>query len=435
MRRVVDTNSQDDYALIMETFYPPKTSVSVTELNRYLRTRMEEDAFLQNLWVSGEIYNLSRPSSGHIYFTLKDAAASLRCVIWRSAAVKIRANLRDGMAVEAHGYISVYEQGGQYQLYADAVRPAGEGYLYQEFLRLKDKLEAEGLFAAERKRPKPEYPRRIGIVTSPTGAAIQDIINTLRNRYPLAEVFLAPAAVQGEAAPLEIIAALNLLNQEIKPDIIILGRGGGSLEDLWAFNDERVVRAVAASKTPIITGIGHETDYTLCDFASDLRAPTPTGAAVLATPDIRDMSGTLNQRILNLYNSANNRLSQFLQTYQQQVFRLKKTSPLRRIQNGFQQLDEGEEKLWRAARRSLIFRKTTLDNLTARLQALNPAAVLRRGYAILSQADGTIIHSIEQIKPEDEISAQISDGKILTKVEKIIPEEREKAGYRFDDRK
>ena len=221
---------------------------TVSTLTRYLRQLLESDANLQDVWVQGEISNLSRPASGHLYFTLKDSGASLRCVMWRNEAARVRLALQDGQSVEAHGKISLYEAGGQYQLYADLVRPLGEGALYQEFLRLKALLEAEGLFDTARKRPLPDSPRQIGIVTSPTGAALRDILNTLRRRLPLVKVILAPTPVQGDEAPPAIVSALRSLNRVGAPQVIILARGGGSIEDLWAFNDERVVRAVVEIK-------------------------------------------------------------------------------------------------------------------------------------------------------------------------------------------
>src|SRR4030066_2280306 len=228
-------------------------SWTVADLTRYLRELLESDELLQDVWVQGEVSNVSRPASGHLYFTLKDNAASLRCVMWRNAVIKQSSLPHDGDAIEVHGSISVYEAGGQYQLYADIFRPAGEGALYQEFIRLKTLLEAEGLFDQGRKRPIPPRPKRIGIVTSPTGAALQDILNTLRRRYPLVEVVLAPTPVQGEEAPLGIITALRDIVRIANPDVIILARGGGSIEDLWAFNDENVARTIAASPAPTVT--------------------------------------------------------------------------------------------------------------------------------------------------------------------------------------
>ena len=277
---------------------PPLLQVS--QLNRLLRELIENEQLLQDIWIAGEISNFTRATSGHLYFTLKDQSASLKCAIWKGNAMRLRMNLRDGMSVEAHGAVSIYEARGECQLIVDALRLAGEGALFQEFLRRKALLEAEGLFDLDRKRPLPQAPVRIGVVTSPTGAALQDILNTLGRRYPLAEVILSPATVQGEKAPQEILAALQRITRGNPPDVIILARGGGSLEDLWAFNDEGVVRAVSECPVPIITGIGHETDFTLCDFAADQRAPTPTAAAELVSPDIADIRIQLAEGVESL---------------------------------------------------------------------------------------------------------------------------------------
>ena len=272
-------------------------ALTVSDINRYLRELFESDEIVRDVWVQGEVANLSRPASGHIYFTLKDQSSALKSVIWKTTAMRLPLTLQSGMAVEAHGSVSVYERDGQYQLYVDAVRLTGEGALYQEFTRLKARLEAEGLFDPERKRPIPERPARLGIATSATGAALQDILNTLKRRYPLVEAILAPCAVQGEEAPAQVVAALRALNAEPGVEVILLARGGGSLEDLWTFNDEMVVRAIANSRAPVITGIGHEIDFTLSDFAADLRAPTPTAAAELAVPDALE----LRDQIVSLY--------------------------------------------------------------------------------------------------------------------------------------
>jgi exodeoxyribonuclease VII large subunit len=387
-------------------------ALTVSDLTRYIRELLEEDAVLMNLHVTGEISNFSRPRSGHIYFTLKDAGASIRCVIWRSAAERIPLDLQDGMAVEAHGSIGVYEAGGQYQLYVRSLRPAGEGFLYQEFLRLKARLEAEGLFAEDRKRPIPAQPNRIGIVTSASGAALQDMLNTLQNRYPLGEVVLAPASVQGTAAPAEIVRSLHALNRLGNIDVILVARGGGSLEDLWCFNDERVVRAIAHSTVPIITGVGHETDFTLADFAADLRAPTPTAAAVLATPDVRDLQDVLESstyRLNLMFQSILDGQHDRQKTLQN---RLERVSPAWRIQSDRQRLDESEEHAARALRHLLDLHRTRRQGLDDRLQALNPAAVLRRGYAIVSREDGSLVRSVQQVAIDEKLRIRLADGEI-----------------------
>ena len=386
--------------------------LTVSDLTRYLRALLEEDPVLMNVHVTGEISNLSRPRSGHLYFTLKDAGASLRCVIWRSAAERIPANVQDGMAVEVHGSIGVYEAGGQYQLYVRSLRPAGEGLLYQQFLQLKEQLEAEGLFDEERKRPIPAQPRRIGIVTSASAAALQDMLNTLQNRYPLVEVILAPATVQGQAAPAEIVRSIRALNHLQDIDVILLARGGGSLEDLWCFNDASVVRAIATSAIPIITGVGHETDFTLADFAADLRAPTPTAAAVLATPDVRDLYDNLLSHTLRLNRTFRSLLEGEADRQQTMRSRLERVSPLWRMQSDRQRLDEMEARAGRALQHVLALRSTRLQGLTERLQALNPAAVLRRGYAIVTFSDGTLVRSVGQVAPAQQLHIRLADGEI-----------------------
>lgn len=403
------------------------TPLSVSEVNAYLRQMLEGDTLLQDLWVSGEISNFSRPASGHLYFTLKDSSAALRCVMWRNAAQRMRLPLRDGSAVEVHGAVNVYEAAGQVQLYVDIIRPAGEGILFQEFLRLKAKLEAEGLFDPSRKRAIPAFPRRIGIVTSPTGAALQDMLNTLRRRYPLATVILSATPVQGDEAPAGIIAALQRLNQPgggaPAPDIILVARGGGSLEDLWAFNDEGVVRAIAASAAPVITGIGHETDFTLADFAADLRAPTPTASAELATPDqleLRAAHQTLSVRLEAAF------LSQISRSRQKQALlanRLQRYSPINQIRSYRQRLDDFTHRCQQAVDHSLELKTLRLNSLETRLANLNPLAVLHRGYALLSRPgkDGEmleIIRSTQQAAAGDELQARVADGTFAVKVMK-----------------
>jgi exodeoxyribonuclease VII large subunit len=392
-------------------------SFSVTDLTRYLRELFDSDEVLQNVWVRGEVSNFSRPSSGHLYFTLKDSGAALRCVVWKSTAMRLRFGLQNGLAVEAHGAISLYERDGQYQLYVDGIRPAGEGLLFQEFMRLKNRLEAEGLFDPERKREIPKRPVRIGIVTSPTGAALQDMLNTLQRRYPLAQIYLSPCAVQGETAPAEIVSALERLWRSARPDVILLARGGGSLEDLWAFNDEAVVRAVAASPVPVITGVGHETDFTLADFAADLRAPTPTGAAVQATPDRADLISELYGMQSRLNNAMRLDLDHKAQDLHVLHQRLNRASPLRHIQDERQALDQWQTRSLRAMQHAFQLQRAHLNGLSSRLGALNPNAILQRGFAIVQRPDGSLVHSVQGVVPGEMLDIHLRDGRIQTKVQ------------------
>jgi exodeoxyribonuclease VII large subunit len=397
----------------------PASAWSVSAITGYLRALLESDLELKDIWIQGEISNISRPSSGHLYFTLKDSGASLRCVMWRNSVQRQAALPRDGDALEVHGYISIYDAGGQYQLYADMLRPLGEGFLYQEFLRLKTRLEAEGLFDPARKRKIPTAPQQIGVVTSPSGAALRDILNTLRRRYPLAIVTLAPTAVQGEEAPQGIVAALQALNRCVKPDVILLARGGGSIEDLWAFNDERVARAIAASASPVITGVGHETDYTIADFIADLRAPTPTAAAELATPDQQELRTNLNEMVVRLNRSSQAILSQKDLVLRNLHNRLILYSPRARLQSEQQQLDDLIRQMNAGFDHQLKLANAQLNGLHQRLLSLNPLAVLKRGYALITDASGKIVQSIHQVAPGDPLALRVSDGSIQARVEKL----------------
>ena len=387
---------------------------TVSQLTFRIRKRLEGDPELQDVWVDGEISNLSRPASGHIYFTLKDKNASVRCMMWKPDAQRLQVNLQDGMAIEAHGRITVYEPQGQYQLAVNLIQPKGEGALFQEFLRLKSKLEAEGLFEPERKRPIPELPRKIGIVTSGTGAALRDMLNTLRRRLPLAEVILSPSPVQGADAPPALVKALKTLDK-YSPDVILLARGGGSIEDLWAFNDEQVIRAVADSKFPIISGVGHETDFTLCDFASDLRAPTPTAAAELATQitidDLLDTQSSLQSRLIDLTSDL---IFDQLTFVSSLASRLKFVSPERLIQSETQHVDELMRRIFSALSHTLLLQSSNVDGVSKRLHSLNPAGILSRGYAIVTRKeDGKVVSKVSQAKGE--MTVRVSDGEFKVK--------------------
>ena len=391
---------------------------TVTALNAYLRELLETDEVLQDLWVRGEISNFSQPRSGHLYFTLKDSESAMRCVMWKPSAMRLRFTPTDGMLVEAHGAMSIYPAQGQVQLYVDALRPAGEGALYQEFLRLRAQLEAEGLFDPSHKRPLPRLPKHIGVVTSATGAALHDILQTLNRRLPTLRVTVAPTSVQGVEAPAGIIAALKRLNSLPDLDLIILARGGGSIEDLWAFNDEGVARAIFASRYPVISGVGHETDFTIADFVADLRAPTPTGAAELATPITKEeLRAALQGAEAQLTELINRQLEDLKQALQLAQSELRRTSPRLRILNNIQRLDELQGRLERAIQQQLQRKQNYLANAGDRLASLNPQAVLKRGYAIITdQATGQIISHTRQAVPWQPVWLQVQDGSIPAQI-------------------
>ncbi len=398
------------------SLFPAQTpqTFTVSKLTFLIRKLLEENESLQDVWVQGEISNLSRPASGHVYFTLKDSNASLKCVMWKTSAARLNLALRDGMEVEVHGKIGIYEPQGQYQLYADQIRPVGEGALYQEFMRLKAQLEAEGLFDPERKRPIPELPRKIGIVTSATGAALRDMLNTLRRRLPLVEVLLAPSPVQGSEAPPALVKALQSLSLQ-SPDVIIVARGGGSIEDLWAFNDERVVRAIAASNVPIISGVGHETDFTLCDFAADLRAPTPTAAAELATQiTIQDRAATVSSLQSLVSSHTLTIIANKQSSLSSLASQLRYLSPSRRIQSESQRVDELSRRASSAAFNRIILEIKHIEGIRKRLEALSPLAVLKRGYAVVTRKDDSSVVS-RVAQASGEMKVRVSDGEFEVK--------------------
>jgi len=405
---------------MLEFDFPPLQPMvfTVTTLTNYLREVLETDEIMRDVWVRGEISNFSQPRSGHLYFTLKDNEAQLRCVMWKGQAFRLRFNPKDGQSVEAHGAMSFYPAGGQVQLYVDEMQPVGEGQLYQEYLRLKARLEAEGLFAPELKRPLPQFPRHIGVITSASGAALQDILNTLRRRLPLARVTLAPTPVQGAEAPAGIVSAFQLLKSLPDLDLIILARGGGSIEDLWSFNDEAVAYAIRASHVPVISGVGHETDFTIADFAADLRAPTPTAAAELATPIT---SADLASELLAIRQDLNLNLKTKMSIMRQDLLlaenRLQRHSPGQRVRTYLQSQDETRERLERAMSHYLSQHQLKLQNQLARLESVSPMAVLKRGFAIVSDAQThQLISRSNQTSPNQPIQIQLSDGKITATI-------------------
>ena len=392
---------------------PPSNVFTVSQITAYVKSLFSSDVLLGDIWLSGEVSNFKLHSSGHCYLTLKDAASSIKAVIWRTTASRMTLP-RDGDAIIAHGYVSVYEAQGAYQLYIDHLEPAGSGRLWMEFERLKARLEAEGLFDAVAKRPLPPVPRRLGIVTSSTAAALRDILRTLASRYPIVDVLLAPTLVQGESAPPRIVAAIETLDRwalEREPlDAIILARGGGSIEELWAFNDERVARAIRASSVPVITGIGHETDFTIADFAADLRASTPTGAAASAVPEARE----LREAVASLSATVVARVTAHLATEHIRLdaltARLGRLSPSIRLAGDRQRLDELVRRAQLATATRLRSQRQQLAGLQLHLGGLDPASVLARGYAIVSTGGDAVVISAAQVAPGDSIKVRVSDG-------------------------
>lgn len=384
-------------------------ALSVSDVNRQVKHLLETDLVLEDISVEGEVSNLSKPASGHLYFTLKDAKSALKCVMWRTSAAEFQALLENGRLIIAHGRIGVFERDGIYQLYADSLFSVGQGKLFEEFIRLKEKLEKEGLFDATRKKRLPDFPEKIGIVTSASGAALQDMLNTISRRWPLAEVLLSAAAVQGVEAPASLLGAFERL-EKLNPDVILIGRGGGSLEDLWAFNDESLVRRIAESSVPVVSGIGHETDFTLADFAADVRAPTPTGAAVAATPDRTDqmqvldrMQYQLDQRFLSCVRSGNQQL-------QALAHRLEKAAPLYSVRQEQLAVEQIRLRLNLWADNALNREKGELNGLRMQLESLNPENVLARGYALIEDPNGKILTAVAQLHPGKTVSIRMYNG-------------------------
>lgn len=390
---------------------------TVSALNRYIRTALETDYRLKDLVVAGEISNISRPASGHLYFTLKDQSATLRCVMWKGQAARLVYRPRDGDRVQAHGAIGVYEAGGQYQLYADWIQADGQGDLFRQFTALKAKLEAEGLFDQSRKRPIPAQPRRLAIVTSPTGAALRDMINVIRRRWPALEVILCPTPVQGDEAPPQIVDAIAAANS-LKPDVIIVARGGGSIEDLWAFNDENVVRAIAASESPLISGVGHETDFTLADFAADMRAPTPSAAAELATPNRLELLASLRELTERLAGALQSVVRERRWALAERTAALRGLSPRAQLANSRQRLDDLTLRAVTALRHQLEIGRHRVGGLYHQLAALNPLAILQRGYAVVTRAGTTeVIRSPSQVAPGEQLDVRVSEGQFTVSVD------------------
>ncbi len=386
----------------------------VSWLARYLKELIESDLRLSNIWVEGEVSNLTRSSAGHLYFTLKDEDAQLRCVMFRRAD-RAGAPVENGAQVLAHGNVSFYEARGDLQLIVDFVQPAGVGVWQAQFERLKEQLEAEGLFDPARKRPLPEFPRRLGLVTSPTGAVLHDICQVVGRRWPAAEIVLAPTPVQGAEAVSGIVAALRRLNAEPDIDVIILARGGGSIEELSAFNEEPVARAVYGSPAPVVSGIGHETDYTIADYVADVRAPTPSAAAETAVPDRADVWRRVEGLALSLHAWTAGQVSQGLTVTEQAVHRLRLVQPApaqyRQRLGGLMLAVEV------AMERATAQRGERLSSFAAQLRSLDPRRTLARGYAVVQmREDRRVVTSVRQVRGRDRLTVHVQDGKFPAEV-------------------
>ena len=393
----------------------------VSQINEYLRQRFEADEFLGSLLIRGELSNYKIYPSGHHYFTLKDSQSAIRCVMFKGSAMRLRFRPETGMKVIAGGRIAVFPRDGAYQLYCTSLTPEGVGDLHVAFEQLKLKLQAEGLFARERKQALPRFPHRIAIITSSAGAALHDMLRILRKRYPLTEVKLLGVRVQGAEAPAEIAGAIRYANRWELADLIITGRGGGSMEDLWAFNDERVARAIADSHIPVISAVGHEPDVTISDFVADLRAATPSNAAELAVPDQMELRQALAARQALLLTQMQKRLKQERGTLERLASSRVLKSPINYINDRRLQVDYVQHRLTAAFSETVQRKHRRFASLTAKLDAMSPLKVLARGYSMASDGQGTLLRSVKQIKPGDRLTVRFADGSAAAVVEEVNP--------------
>lgn len=435
--------------------------LTVQALTRYIKRKFDFDPHLQDVFVKGEISNYKKHTSGHLYFTLKDNKARILAVMFSSQAKKLRFEPENGMTVLLHGEVTVYEPSGQYQIYVKEMEPEGIGALYLAFEQLKEKLSKEGLFNKNRKKPLPLYPKTVGVVTSPTGAAIRDILTTIKRRYPIAKIIIYPALVQGNAAAASIVSAIETANSRKEADLLIVGRGGGSIEELWAFNEEAVARAIFASEIPVISAVGHETDTTIADFVADLRAPTPTGAAELAVPNIDDLIERILNRKIRLIraikertNVESKRLDRLTKSYAfrypQKLFeqktehldrtveqanrllkqkitdtnqkmkyleqRLKSNHPQGQFDAANNKLGQQEKRMSRSFEAIFKLKEKEFLSQVSTLNVLSPLKVMERGYSIAYDSEDHIIKSINNVKVGDSIKVTLTDGTLKAKI-------------------
>lgn len=399
------------------------TILTVSQVNTYLKSIIEQDINLQNIYISGEISNFTNHyKSGHCYFTLKDENASIKAVMFRNAASRLRFSPENGMKVLIRASVSVYERDGVYQLYCDDMIPEGVGELTVAFEQLKEKLEKMGIFAAEHKKDIPQFPERIGVITSASGAALHDIINVISRRYPSGQIVFEPVQVQGEYAAAQIAAAIEKFNRLKGADVLIVGRGGGSAEDLWAFNEEAVAMAVYNSEIPVISAVGHETDFTIIDFVSDKRAPTPSAAAEIAVPDYREVLFTLDKML----DSLTEGMDTIINGYKMKLLCFDKTltehSPVRTVQLYEQLFSACEEKLNATVKNKVDFYTNALTHYAGKLEALSPLKLLSRGYCILEDENEIPIKSLKAVSVGDTVKITLQGGKAVCTVDSVNEE-------------
>lgn len=393
--------------------YFKENVLTVSELNGLVKEVFESIPVFSSVRIRGEISNFKRyQQSGHCYFTLKDESSAIKAVMFKSSALHLKFNPADGMRVVARGRLSVFERDGVYQLYATSLEPDGLGALYVAFEALKKKLEAEGLFDPSRKRPLPKYPKTVGVITSPSGAAVRDIINVTGRRFPMAEIKLFPALVQGDGAEEELIAGIEFFNDRAPVDVIIIGRGGGSIEDLWAFNGERLARTVAASAIPVISAVGHETDFTICDFVADKRAPTPSAAAELALPDTAELKRYLTALSSAMARSVDMKLRVGRQRLDALAGKRVLRSPDSFLDYRREQLDRMEERLTNACKSALDRKKSRLQLLGGKLNALSPLSVMSRGFGVAFDDKGELMTSASGFTKGKKFTLKLSDGTV-----------------------
>ena len=393
-------------------------AITVSELNKYIKNKVDEDEYLNNVYVKGEISNFKHHYTGHMYFTLKDEKSLIKCVMFKSSTSTLKFVPKDGMKVLVFGTLAVYEAGGVYQIYCKAMQEDGIGDLYKQYEELKNKLEKEGLFRSEHKKKIPLMPKTIGVLTSKTGAVIRDIINVSTRRNPNVHIKLYPVPVQGMGAAEKIVEAIKIVNEQKIVDVIILARGGGSIEDLWPFNEEILARAIYESQIPIISAVGHETDFTIADFVADLRAPTPSAAAELAQADIYEIKRKIESYKDRYKQSLKKKIELMRLKYEKIMASRVFTDPLKKINENYLNIDMKMKSMQTAIQNILNENKVKTKNYILKLDALSPLKTLARGYSI-TEHNGKILKSIKQVKENDEIGIRLEDGKIFAKTLKI----------------